>query len=146
MGYKVCKFERDGKKGGGLALLLNKCTCKRVNTHTISNKYHSFESIMCTTIFDKICYNIINIYRPPSESKSEFIEQFESFLEHVLQNDGLFVIFGDFNIDLLTTNKTTNDFLSILERFDLIQLIEQPTRELSLLDYVIINYVSKDKF
>ena len=47
---------------------------------------------------------------------------------------------GDFNIDLIKSDVAATTLKSILHKYDLIQLITEPTRKTAILDYIIINY------
>ena len=145
MGLKSFKLERKDRRGGGLAILINSSMCSKVSS-CYNYVYKSFDNIVCTATLGKNKYNIVNIYRPPAQSKSEFLIDFGDFISHLLEENGLFVILGDFNIDLLSNNNITVEFLQILDRYDLLQTVKQPTRGSSLLDYIIINSAYSDTF
>lgn len=145
MGLKSFKLERKDRRGGGLAILINSSMCRKVSS-CYNYVYKSFDNIVCTTTLGKNKYNIVNIYRPPAQSKSEFLIDFGDFISHLLEENGVFVILGDFNIDLLSNNNITVEFLQILDRYDLLQTVKQPTRGSSLLDYIIINSAYSDTF
>ena len=144
-GFKILKFERTEKGGGGLAIFLNRKTCSKISSF-YQYQYAGFENIVCSTTFGNKKLNIITIYRAPSNSKSEFLLKFDEFLSVVLERNGMIIMSGDFNIDLTKSDATATTFKSILHKYDLIQLITEPTRKSAILDYVIINYSGKSRF
>ena len=141
--FKVLKLERSNKKGGGLAVMVKSNITNTIKTQYVTT-YDGFESIFCTFSIGKMKIILVNVYRPPAKSKSEFLLQFEDYLATVLENDGLLLIFGDFNIDLLLNEPITNRFLKILERHGLMQLRKKPTRGKALLDLIISQTTNTD--
>ena len=83
-------------------------------------------------------YIVVNLYRPPSGSKVTFLAQFDDFLAQILDTTSQIILFGDFNFDLLSKESTSLEFLETLDKYDLSQIIDQPTRSAALLDLVII--------
>ena len=137
MGYRICKLERKKKKGGGLAILIKPKAQKKISTFYNFN-YQTFENIICSFNVGKCKITVVNIYRPPSTSKSEFLIQLDDFISKVIEIEGLLFIFGDFNIDLLLQNGITDRFHETLNKHGLLQLVEVPTRETALLDLMIV--------
>ena len=143
-GFKIFKLERAEKRGGGLAILLNRKTCSKMSV-SYNYKYDCFDNIVCYATYGNIKLNIINIYRPPSKSKSDFITYFDEFLSRTLERDGHLIISGDFNVDLMKSDSISTNFLSLLQKYDLVQLVTEATRDSSLLDYIIVNSSSNSK-
>lgn len=147
-GYKVYKLERAERRGGGLAILVNARSCSK-SSAIYNYKYKSFDNIVCSVSIANLIFKIVNIYRTPSESKAEFLKQFESFLELLTEksNPNIRLLFlGDYNINLLGKSNEASDFLSLLTKYDLTQLVIEPTRESTLLDLVIANIFSANDF
>ena len=139
MDFKIVKLERDNKRGGGLALFV-KCTIllnNKISTHNVF-KCNEFDALVCSFKVGRNCFNIVNIYRQPSKSKSLFLKEFDAFLAHILEISGYWIILGDFNIDLLSTDHVAVEFSKLLQKYSLVQMVRTPTREKSLLDFVIV--------
>ena len=145
MGYKVSKLERTLKKGGGLLTLVHSEIQTKVSTF-FNYKYEQFENIVNVFKLAKHKIIIANIYRPPWLSKSKFLTQFNEFICKLIEHDGILVISGDFNINILQKNTTTNLLLKLLKDNGLTQLIMTPTREGALLDFVIVSTCYVDHF
>ena len=135
--FNIAKLERKNKRGGGLAILVRKSLSKTISID-YNDDNEGFESISCSFMIGKEKINITNLYRPPSNSKSEFLKQFDSFLPTILERDGRAIICGDFNIDLTVDDRTATELVKNLEIYNLEQRVTKPTRETSLLDYIII--------
>ena len=135
-GFKIIKLERETRTGGGLAILINRKVFKRI-LPCYKNCEH-FDNVGCTIIYKKTKINIVNLYRPPSQSKSQFLKSFDSFLSILLEKEGITIIVGDFNIDLNKNDSITQSFLNLLNKYDLSQLVNTCTRDSSLLDLIII--------
>ena len=79
-----------------------------------------------------------------------WLEHLEDLLSHILVTwDGLIVLTGDMNIDLLSpsNNAITNRYQSLLDIFNLQQVVTLPTRvtksSSSLIDHIITNNSSR---
>ena len=87
---------------------------------------------------------LANIYRPPSSSKSIFLEEFGSLLA-TLGTDAAnrLMISGDFNLPGTSSNETDDDLADLLNSTGFTQHIRSPTRhdsnhtKSSLLDLII---------
>ena len=136
-GFTIRKLERSGKRGGGLAVMVKTSTCQKVspNQHCI---HKGFDTIVCTLKFRNVIINIVNIYRPPAFSKSDFLVEFGNFLPKVLEMEGMLLLVGDFNLDLLSPDNITVKFSEILSSYGLLQIVNKATRESALLDLVIV--------
>ncbi|XP_044187309.1 trichohyalin-like [Thunnus albacares] len=91
---------------------------------------------------------LINVYRPPGNLNSltrfyPFLKEFESLLDEASARYNSIIITGDFNIHV--ENKTlssTTEFRQLLERYNLVQHVEEPTRgRVHFLDLVITRNV-----
>ncbi|KAK7916761.1 hypothetical protein WMY93_012522 [Mugilogobius chulae] len=69
------------------------------------------------------------VYRPPKFNKN-FISDFSDFLAGLSLISDRFLIIGDFNIHVCcTTKEMTKEFLNVLDSFNLIQSVSEPTHE-----------------
>ena len=79
-------------------------------------------------------------------TNSDWLERFESLRGYLTVNwNGLFVLLGDINIDLLQpSNNLTKQYQSILDVFGIQQMVNQPTRvtrtSRTLIDHIVTNY------
>ncbi len=71
--------------------------------------------------FVMVCYN------PPRSNKMSFLEKFDACLEK-LSNIFTVVFCGDINIDTLSFNKFSSDYLNIIESNGFDFLVNKPTR------------------
>ena len=85
------------RKGGGLAFLYN----DNLSARPITTKFSptSFELQLVGQQVTQILVKVTNIYRPPSSSKSTFLDEFVDLLSTICQgsNERL-IICGDFNL------------------------------------------------
>ena len=81
------------------------------------------------------------IYRTPDSPIQEFFTCLDILLEKAITENKKLIIGGDFNIDLLTKNTNTQDFLTILETNNFIHLINQPTRVSNQTSTSIDNFI-----
>ena len=137
LGYKISKLERSLRKGGGLATFINSKKINKISTF-FHYKYAHFDNIVNIFNLQKYKFIVINIYRPPDLSKAQFLVEFEEFVSKILEAEGVIIMTGDFNIDMLQKNSITDRFANILNTYGLKQLITSPTREKALLDFIII--------
>ena len=86
----------------------------------------------------------MSCYRPPN-SNHEVLKLIENLIKNLDNEEKEIVILGDFNYDLLNRSVTHNsdNFLEILNLYQLHQLINEPTRitetSKTLIDVVITN-------
>ena len=75
----------------------------------------------------------------------DWFDRMESLLGYINTTwSGVLVITGDMNIDMLTpTNAVTKEYQSLLEMFDLHQMIKEPTRTTrtskTIIDHIVVN-------
>ncbi len=125
-GYKV--FRKDCKFGnvGGLLMYVKDCIkCKEIEFNTLVD----IEYIAITIVLSPcMTFTVVGIYRPPSSS-SIFYDHLINLLKGFDRNKE-FILVGDFNINW---NEKSNrkKLQEIVCHFDLIQLIQGPTRTTS---------------
>ena len=120
---------RTNKKGGGISIY--------IRDHLEFEKYDIINRInsnhiekLALKIIDKNCktFLLIAIYRPPGPHFKKSLEEFKKILE-LANFSGLPVILsGDLNIDTLKKDSFSKDYFQILQTFQLIQHIREPTR------------------
>ncbi len=133
-GFSFHHKPRVGRRGGGVGLLVS--TALKFSPISLPSQ-SSFEAICGSISNGNICFNILNIYRPPG-SNSAFLDQFQETLSHLSSLPHNLVILGDFNIHIDTPSSQTTNFLETLESFNLHQNVNFPTHILGhSLDLII---------
>ncbi len=122
-GYKVFRKDRKFGKGGGLLMYVKDCIkCKEIEFNTLVD----IEYIAVTIVLSPcMTFTVVGIYRPPS-SNSMFYDHLRNLLKGFDRNRELILV-GDFNINW---NEKSNrkKLQEIVSHFDLVQLIQGPTR------------------
>lgn len=79
------------------------------------------------------------VYRPPKPNK-DFINEFAHFLGGIVTQFDRLLIVGNFNIHVCCdTNHLEKDFTSLIDSFDLVQMVKGPTHSLGhTLDLVLV--------
>ena len=137
IGYNIYHFNRDTRKGGGVALIFRNAF-NLISGKTFSSDY--FECILVTLGCNTgRKFNVLVVYRYCELPPSFFLAEFYKLLENVFINFRNIIILGDFNLHLNEKfNPTILKFHDILSSFSLSQIIEGPTHELgNTLDLVI---------
>ena len=136
-GYNIYHFNRDDKKGGGVALIFKNDF--KLNS---GNTYH-FESFECILVSIACTHsrqvNFIVVYRHCEVTPSLFLTEFYKFVETIFINLNNFIVLGDFNLHVnLKCNPTIMKFYEILSTFSLTQLVHSATHKLgNILDLII---------
>ena len=134
--------DKGGILGGGLGFLVK-------DHYTVLSLtpccYDSFECLSITVKLHSGNITIYSVYRPPSTSSyattfSKFLNDFESFLTVAAVSPHNFLITGDFNIHVdKSTDANRTKFYSVLDAFNLMQLVSVPThKDHNTLDLVIV--------
>jgi hypothetical protein len=123
-GYMLFHLPRPDRPGGGVG-----CFIKSSLTGTIipTPKFSTFEVLLLQVKSSNLCFYFTSIYRPPSTSKSTFLNEFQSFIGFLSTFPSPFIITGDFNIHMDTGSLYAEKFKHILDACDLIQHVKQPT-------------------
>ena len=125
--FSILSSPRKDSRGGGLALIYR--SSFKIQEVRVPS-FLSFESLCVKASFSSLSYTILSIYRPPACSKSSFMSDFSTLLEDLATTPSELVITGDFNLHLdEPDDPSTSSFLSLLDTFDLIQHIDQPTHQ-----------------
>jgi hypothetical protein len=132
--FRQDRCDGHKRKGGGVAIFINKSWCRCVNTQfSYSKNGIDCISVTCKRKFLSHCegISITNVYIPPTTSQafiSEFYDELSSALIQILGSH-LCVIAGDFN-------KANTSTLTSLGFSD---LVTYPTRDNAQLDHIFCN-------
>ena len=124
IGFQFHHVPCRNKKGGGVAGLV------RNNIDSVLCQTDQRDTFEHTTIklterqSSQLLIHII--YRPPSTSKSKFIEEFTCFMEAAALSPHENIILGDVKIQLDSQNCWTDNFNTVLSDFDFIQYVSTP--------------------
>jgi hypothetical protein len=123
--YSIMHSPRLNSKGGGLALIYR--SYLKISKLFIPT-FSSFEAMCVQITISSFSCTLLTIYRPPSLAKSQFISDFSSLLEHLVPASAELMITGDFNFHVDNpTCPTVSPFLTLLDTFNLSQLVNFPT-------------------
>ena len=142
-GYYISHFNRDDRRGGGVALIY-KNTFKLVKTKTYS--FETFECILVSiSSHDSHSstqqLNFIVVYRYSELPPAPFLSEFYSFIDSIFIDFKNFIILGDFNLHVNDSfDPAIEKFNDILSTFELNQLVENTTHSKgNILDLIITN-------
>ncbi len=122
-GFNFYRRDRVGSKGGGVMIYVkDRIQCNEIH-------WSNCEELECIglniILSPQMSFTLIVIYRPPS-SNTSFYEKFEKLLKECNFNKEV-IIMGDFNINWGEKSSRKN-LKQITDKFDLMQLINWPTR------------------
>ena len=127
LGYNTYHYSRPGR-GGGVAILYKK---NLRLTKRKTKAFKSFEHIECSMQSNNGIVRLTSIYRSPSAALScitDFLSDFDRYLEELMHLPGKIIITGDFNIHMENKeDPDTKKFTSLLERYGLIQHVSFST-------------------
>ena len=139
-GYTLFHKDREGRRGGGVALYVKDTLNSYVNTaiKTDSNT----ESLWIDIIIGRKKFVLGIIYRPPdmgAEASASLLQE----LERASRYDNVCVM-GDFNYrnidwDSMTGDGNAGEFLNVVQDGFFKQLVREPTRQGNILDLVFVN-------
>ena len=93
--HRFCHVPRQDKKGGGVAVIINKiCTNVYIDS---SFKAKSYEYIDISFTISNRKFRMLNIYRPYGTPFNPFLAEFESHLDSLTGDRGQLILTGDFN-------------------------------------------------
>ena len=140
-GYKL--FPILALLGGGVSILVKDNIS--IVGNTIEHLAHTtFEHIKLLITSISIHIRLVVVYRPPQSdinknTKVPFIKEFCDFVEKLSACNGRLLPCGDFNINWMDKeNSCVKQLLNLLETYNLVQKITEPThRSQHLSDYII---------
>ena len=139
-GYQLHHSYREGKRGGGTAILYrSELTVKEGEAS--SSEYTSFEySYVFLTMESRRKMLIGCIYRKQEVSYSMFIDEFSCFMDKVACKADVLLMVGDFNVWVDDDNSDSKQLLSLMSAHGLSQIVHVPThRDGHTLDHVYFN-------
>lgn len=126
-GYRLFRCDRITETwGGGIAVYVRtNLSVKRLNFPESQN----CEQLWLLLKISGETFGIGTWYRPPGSNQNTFLEAFEESLSIVATQTSGIICLGDINIDQLDLSLCgTRKITSIFESFDMIQIINEPTR------------------
>ena len=145
--------QRNSLQGGGVGMYLK----ESVQYTVLKEKSIMFDKIYESLFVEVITSNkkkclIGSIYRPGNHSNmtqsdqfSQFIELFSNSLSEMVNDYERIFLYGDFNIDVLKYNSSTQvaEYIDLLFSFGFLQIVTKPTRvsdtSATLIDHVLTN-------
>ena len=150
-GYIHHKKMREGKRGGGVSVLVNEDFDSRIREELCimdSNIEMIFIEVPRDSCNLKNNCLIGVVYRPPNTDVQTFTEKLAEILSNIKNEHKTVYIMGDFNIDLLSvdTHIPSSDFLELMYSHGLFPTISKPTRvttsSKTLIDNIFTNDIS----
>ena len=142
---------RVNQKGGGVGFYLRENLNFIIRNDLNKTLQLDFETYVIELINKKLKNFIIVIsYRPPAQNVDIYLENLDSLLVKISNENKGILLMGDFNIDCgLVNSKIPDKFFQILSTYGLTQLITIPTRistnRKSIIDNFFINEISDIK-
>lgn len=122
-GYKLYRCDRE-TRGGGLCIYVT----NTLNT-TIFPTGNTIEQLWVNFTLYKHSYAIGVVYKPPTFDTNFFLSELEDSLSLIAPTADHIICTGDFNINVLNLQSTyVNNLYSVLETFNLEQIVDTPTR------------------
>ena len=151
-GYNLIHQNRKDRKGGGLAIFVDKIFTFKLRDDLSINS-NSIESLTIE-IFNKKTKNIIlsAIYRPPDGDLEAGENYLRDILSKTIKTKKTIIFAGDFNLNVLhyDQDKKNQNFVILLFEFGMILTTNRPTRvcrsSATAIDHVITNCVLNSEF
>jgi exonuclease III len=130
IGYTMSHAPRQGRRGGGVAIIHRKEFSKRIMP---SCQAKSFEILEVTLTNASSCIRVVVIYRPPPSKKNgftkvQFLEGFSDLLDSLNSTTGKLIILGDFNYHWdKRQDPDTVQFSELLDNYSLQQHVQEST-------------------
>ena len=142
-GYKLIVNNRQGRTGGGVALYID-CELNFKIRDDLKCSDDALESLFVEISIPKTKDIIAGVmYKPPSVSHNEFMPIFQNLLIQMISDKKVCCISGDFNINLLDNNPSSQALMDITTSFSFLPTINKPTRisntSATLIDNVFTN-------
>src|SRR6266404_5372524 len=134
-----CSLRPNSNYGGVGLYIHNFILYKILNVNSITGS----ESLWLTINVNNLNIIIGLIYRKPNANLYDFLSCLDQTLNGLKLDKNKLILLGDFNIDLNCTNNNVINYLSLLNSFNLNQLIKIPTRftkcSSTLIDHMFTN-------
>ena len=139
--YNILSYPRNGRKGGGIAIIYRKSLQSKIKSQKFYTK--TFESAITSFDFGHVLIPFVCIYRPPNRkfTAKQFFEEFQDIVDKTMTFSKKPVFLGDFNLHFDNTrDKNVENFCSILGSYGLEQKVRSPTHEKGhILDWLLTN-------
>ena len=149
-GYDHVSKYRSDRKGGGVTLFIKNSIyfIRRIDLEIFNEDVETVcVEIPKNVINSKANLIVILVYRPPDRDISVCTEYINDVMNKLNSEKSLIYILGDFNINLLNTDKhvQSSDFLETMYLFSLFPFITKPTRvtksTATLIDNIYSNHI-----
>ena len=140
-GYAIHHAYREGKRGGGSAIIYKK-TLSVKKGEASASEYTSFEfSYVTITLTSGRKLLLVCLYRKQEIHVNIFLDEMSSFMDIISRKDGAMLVVGDFNVWADETDgKESCDVMDLMNSYGLIQTVDEPTnRSGHTLDHVYLN-------
>lgn len=146
----VTAFCRQQGQHGGVAFYCQEKLYSKVRSdiNRLSECY-VFECAAAEVKAENFKYVIVTIYRTPDSQVDTFLSKMNELLDLLFRRNDIFVIAGDFNIDLKNSNNNNSQaFRSLLESYNVAITINDFTRinstSQSCIDNILTNIIKSD--
>ena len=128
-GYNYVGKCREGRKGGGVGVLLSEELRYREISKNLP-RLSTLEYICVEIMMKKRPIVLLSLYRPPNQSLTESISDIRKLLDSLDNKNKDLVICSDYNLDLLkmSDHSKTMEFVELLSTYNLYPTITKPTR------------------
>ena len=132
-GYRIQTINRQGKQGGGVALL-HKDRYQVARDHNAPQLDLLEYGIWSTRVRNRIL-TIVGLYHPPLGSTrntpARFLDQVSELVQYLFTNHKNLVLLGDFNVHVnRLDNQDTQAYIDTMEALELVQHIDQQMHQL----------------
>ncbi|XP_026688288.1 uncharacterized protein LOC113472698 [Diaphorina citri] len=122
--YNLFSYHRANKKGGGIAVYIN----KNIQSSEVKiMQFKNAENIEIELNKKKLIINAV--YRPPKSNVKEFIKELKKWLQNKDVKNKDVMIIGDININILEETSQKQDYVEMLSSLGIISSIQKVTRE-----------------
>ena len=140
-GYELHHAFREGKRGGGVAILYKKHLIVK-NGNASSSQFSSFEyAFVILTLQSKKHVVLLCVYRKQEVPFQSFEEEFGPFMDKLLNRGEMLLVMGDFNVWVdVERNSDAKKLTTLMSAYGLSQLIKESThKEGHTLDHLYHN-------
>ena len=146
--YSLLHVDRRDMKGGGVAIYVNDIYQFKIRKDLYFSN-NSAESLFIEVENLRLKNVVIGvIYRPPHLSVDTFLGDIEVIFHKLSSENKDIHLAGDYNIDILKTNRSCQSFLNLLNAYAIHPVISKATRISSvsstLIDNIFSNTIDRD--
>jgi exonuclease III len=118
----------------------NKLTCSEVNIQKYCTDY-DIEACALKIYLNKTALYILTVYRSPAGDFKKFIENLDNILIFLTNTKTEVIVCGDINVNYLINNNKKYQLNSILNSFNLFDIVDFPTQNASsIIDNIFVDY------